>query len=273
MEAQAQPPSIISTGPSSLMWCDSKFSLEAELCKNSFQLPQAEVPTLNRHSGAPRQAPLPQRRAGTSAPGPTPPAPGAPHPCSTWTSRSSPEARSWPGGGSGRRGYGTRSWSGPRAANSWETFWRARRLPRPRPRALGPAPLPAPPSSALPGAAAPPARSRPGGDVARPAAAPGSQEAAPPEIPRSRPPSSPAPRLPGGHRSAGHRPSGWGPLPAARAAQCPQGARPVPPRPAGVRRRVHRGVPGAGGGVLSHVTLGKPLGSSLCLSSLVCSQG
>lgn len=49
MEPQAHPPSIISTGPFSLMWYNFKLSLEAELDKNSFKHGQAEVSTQNRN--------------------------------------------------------------------------------------------------------------------------------------------------------------------------------------------------------------------------------
>lgn len=52
MEAQARLPSVTSAGPFSVIWYNFKFSLEAELRKNSFKHPQAEVPTLNRHSGS-----------------------------------------------------------------------------------------------------------------------------------------------------------------------------------------------------------------------------
>lgn len=125
-------------------------------------------------------------------PGPQGPAPGrgrgAPHPCSTWTSTSSPGAGSWPGGGSGRRGFETRSCSSPRPC--------ARAQPTPGKlsggrgaatspaRPVGPArPCPRLRAPLRPGAAAPPARSQPGGDVAGPAVAHRSQEAPPAEVP------------------------------------------------------------------------------------------
>ena len=45
-------PSITCTGPFPLIRYNCTFSLEAKLCEDSFKHPQAEVPTLQRHSGA-----------------------------------------------------------------------------------------------------------------------------------------------------------------------------------------------------------------------------
>lgn len=269
-----------STCPFLLIRYNCTFSLEANFCEDSFKHPQAEVPTLQRHSGAssppasqqgrgaapllrPRSPP-PVRGAPTSRPGRAPSP--AQHLDLQIFPRSKIMARRW-----------LRS---PRIRNTF--------MVRPvRSQLLGnfsggrggchvPSPGPGPGLWVLrpraprsrPGAAAPPARSWPGGDVAGPAAVPGSQEAPPPEIP----PPGPAQRLgsrggpscgPGGFRPglADCRP---GPL-------CVHGV-PATSHPADTPERG----PGSPGPCLPclepRVTVGEPLGPSFCLGSLICTQ-
>lgn len=188
--------------------------------QKQFQAPASPSPHPERKFGSPhpglagrRQRPARADEATQVAQPLRPPSPAArgdPHPSSTWTSRSSPGARSWLGGGSGRRGSGTRSWCPrrPRTAR--------RQLPgnflAGEAAATSPARLCVPraaaraPSAALPAAAAPPAHS--GRAVTWPGRPPSQagQEAPPPETP---PPARPSAAVPGrggrGHPGASGR--------------------------------------------------------------------
>lgn len=237
-------PSVTSTGPFPLIRYNCTFSLEAKLCEDSFKHPQAEVPTLQRHSGdsSPPASQQGRGAAPSSAPGPhlpseTPPPPARdarPHPRSTWTSKSSPEAGSWPGDGSGRRGSETRSWSGPRAANSWETFLAGEAA------ATSPAPAPAPACGSCAPELRAPVRARPlrqralGRAVTWPGRRPyqGSRKR---RRPRSRLPAQPSASAPGAGRPAGRGASGLGSPAAAPGRSVSTGCLPCPTPPTPLR--------------------------------------
>lgn len=225
------PPSLHHPqGPPPLIRYNFQFSLEAELCKNCFSHPQAEVPTLNRHQEPPPPPPQALRAGQWRRGGPGPaPAPGSPAPGSgLWPGRSSPvqhlDLHIFP-----RSKIMARRWlRSPRIRN---TFMFQPAGPAPARSQLpgnflageaaatslawpvGPArPCPRLRAPLRPGAAAPPARSRTGGDVARPAVAQRSQEAPPARGPAPGPFQSLAPGRAGRPGQAG----GFRPGPAAR---------------------------------------------------------